>query len=144
MLDLSHVDSDTLKVRISCTADLWKLDYAGLDFSSDEYIQTTEIAPSSAITTTGHNVTNLLAKTDDNYFVQTRGDSTIVTFRAPPLAPGLERTVFAHTTAYFHSWFYNDAEERDAFRTASFTVPGLGPRVTLPQWKKKQMAEAGK
>jgi hypothetical protein len=62
----------------------------------------TVVSPTLARTGTGRDVLADLFRSDDRYYAMpTTEDRATVEFKAPPAAPGAERSVFLHTRGWY-------------------------------------------
>jgi hypothetical protein len=97
-LDLSHVSSNTVNVKLVSGVLFWEIDYAGMDFTPDSKIVSKIVSLDSAVDETGKDVSMLLINDDDRYLVQPFiNNEARLTFKVPPLDPGTERSVFLHS-----------------------------------------------
>jgi len=100
-LDVSRVKGDQVHIRLQPPAGFWAINSAAIDFSSDQNLAVNRIAPQSARTSGGKDVSPELQATDGSYYTATKGDSVSVGFDAPPQRPGMSRTVFLHSNGYY-------------------------------------------
>jgi len=100
-LDVSRVKGDQVHIRLQPPAGFWAIDSAALDFSPDQNLAVNRIAPQSARTSAGKDVSPELQATDGSYYTAMKGDSVSVGFDAPPVRPGMSRTVFLHSNGYY-------------------------------------------
>jgi hypothetical protein len=134
LLNLNGVPGDTVKIKLECTTDLWKIDQVYLDYSSDADVTVHEFSPTSAITDDGMDVSNLLAQDDDQYYAMMLGQSAKVSFDIPPAAPGINRTYILKTKGYYHQWFDSHGEDHVAEVDRILAEPMYGSKVFLPLW----------
>ena len=138
LLNLDGVDGDTVKIKLECTTDLWKIDQVYLDYSSDADVTVREFSPTSAITDDGRDVSGLLAKDDDQYYAMMLGQSATVSFDIPPAAPGVNRIYILKTKGYYHQWFDSHGEDHVAEVDRILVEPMYGSKVFLPLWKEQK------
>ncbi len=138
LLNLNGVAGDTVKIKLECTTDLWKIDEVYLDYSSDADVVVQEFSPVSAITDDGRDVSGLLAKDDDQYYAMMLGQSAKVSFDIPPAAPGVNRTYVLKTKGYYHQWFDSHGEDHAAEVDRILAEPMYGSKVFLPLWKEQK------
>jgi hypothetical protein len=102
-LDVSGVQSDQVHIRLQPPAGFWAINSAAIDFSPEQNLKVNRAAPQSARTNTdaGKDVLAELQASDGRYYRATRGDSAEIGFAAPPLQPGMTRTVFLHSNGYY-------------------------------------------
>jgi len=100
-LDVSRVKGDQVHIRLQPPAGFWAINSAALDFSPDQNLAVNRIAPRSARTSAGKDVSPELQATDGSYYTAMKGDSVSVGFDAPPVRPGMSRTVFLHSNGYY-------------------------------------------
>jgi hypothetical protein len=135
LLNLSGVAGDTVKIKLECTTDLWKIDQVYLDYSSDADITVQEFSPTSAITEDGREVSALLSQDDRQYYAMMLGESAKVSFDIPPVAPGINRTYVLKTKGYYHQWFDSHGEDHVAEVDRILAEPMYGSKIFLPLWK---------
>jgi hypothetical protein len=138
LLDLNEIGGDTVKIKLECTTDLWKIDQVYLDYSSDADVTVHEFSPTSAITDDGRDVSSLLAQDDDQYYAMMLGQSAKVSFDIPPAAPGVNRTYVLKTRGYYHQWFDSHGEDHVAEVDRILAEPMYGSKVFLPLWKEQK------
>lgn len=74
--------AQTVNIKLICGFQFWEVDYAGVDFSSDQPIQVTRLKPSSAVDKNGKSVLPALMQNDKKYLAQPKaGDYAILTYR---------------------------------------------------------------
>lgn len=101
-LDLSKVKGEQIRVKLSTGFKFWEIDYVGMDFTPDQAVQVQTLAPVSAVDRTGADLTAALRADDALYYDQPNvGDEAVVTFPAPPLQPGLKRSVLLHSKGHY-------------------------------------------
>jgi hypothetical protein len=100
-IDLSGVDSDTLKIKLESGSYFWDIDYVGIDFTKNLELKMFDMSLQNAVNNKEENITNLLKEDDSAYYVQPNvGDDAILTFSAPKAASSL-RSVFLHSKGYY-------------------------------------------
>ena len=100
-LDVSHVKGDQVHIRLQPPAGFWAINSIAIDFSPDQHLEVNRIAPQSARTSAGKDVSPELQATDGSYYTAMKGDSVFVEFGAPAKRPGMSRTVFLHSNGYY-------------------------------------------
>jgi hypothetical protein len=102
LLDVADVDGEELRVLLAPPAGLWRFDWFGVDYSDDKAFRLQEIAPTSAVTDDGEDVTSALDSTDRVYHVMPEtGQGATLEFPVPPVTSDTERTVFAKVWGYY-------------------------------------------
>jgi hypothetical protein len=101
-LDLSDVDGERVRVRLSATAGLWMVDRAALEPGSVLVEPDAELLPQRARDERGSDVLPLLLAADGRRYVmpdlENRAD---LSFAAPPPKPGWDRSVLLEATGYY-------------------------------------------
>ena len=93
-LDVPSEASPTLRVRLSSAPAHWMVDAVSIDYSEPTGTRSIEVAAQRALDHRGRDVRDLLASGDGRrYVMPTTSDWAVVDFPAPPLRPGLERTL---------------------------------------------------
>lgn len=101
-LTLTASVGDTVTIRLDGGALFWSIDYVALDTSPDLPLHVTELRPRSAQADDGRDVKDLLAAADGHFQVlPDTGSSVLLTYDAPPVPPGLGRTVVARASGYY-------------------------------------------
>ncbi len=138
LLNLNGVAGDTVKIKLECTTDLWKIDQVYLDYSSDADVAVREFSPTTAITDDGRDVSGLLAQDDNQYYAMMLGQSAKVSFDIPPAALGINRTYILKTKGYYHQWFDSHGEDHVAEVDRILSEPMYGSKIFLPLWKEQK------
>lgn len=92
---------ERVSIRLGATPLFWEIDQVELAPLTDEPVPPSSISPRSALRSTGEDVTDLVAERDGRHLVLTPGQRVDVQYPAPPLAPGMERTVLASLRGYY-------------------------------------------
>lgn len=95
--------AQTVNVKLTCGFQFWEVDYAGVDFSSDQPLQVTRLKPSSAVDKNGKSVLPAIMQNDKTYLAQPKaGDYAILTYRfnRQPTS-GNAFSVVLHTSGYY-------------------------------------------
>jgi len=110
-LDVSQAIGDRLHLRLEPPAGFWSLNSFAVSYGTeravvvdtdDPAVTVTRLSPIRAFQYDGSDVLAELVAPDDAYHVLPRtGDWAEVTFRAPPVPPGLERTTFVHARGWY-------------------------------------------
>jgi len=102
-IDLSMVQTDTFKVKLSYGFMFWDIDEVAIDFSANQPVTITTLPVQTATDQYGCNVSTYLQQDDTIYYHQPYvGDEATVTFACPPLLQGLQRTLILHSKGYYH------------------------------------------
>jgi len=101
-LDLSHIRGDSVRIRIRPPYGFWALNSFALAYHTAGQFRVTTLTPIAARTSDGRDVLADLVSSDERYYEMPHtGDYGFVRYVAPPLAPGMTRTVFAHARGYY-------------------------------------------
>ena len=122
-LDLSEISGENLKVKLSTGFYFWEVDYAGMDYSPDEPIETKYATPAFAEFNT-YNVSNAALDNDDSlYVVQNNvGDVLDLKFETQ-FNNDTETMVFLEVSGYYtHIRDFKTLPEFEALKT--FKNPG--------------------
>ena len=102
-LKLNNVYGNKVQVKLETGFMFWEVDYVGIDFTKNIDLELEYINPSVALDQYGNDVTDLLNKTDENYFVQPNiGDEVIVNFPIKELNGELNHSVFLKNRGYYN------------------------------------------
>mgnify|MGYP001178249109 CR=1 FL=1 len=98
MIDLAGITGNRVNIKLVSGVLFWDLDFAGMDFSSKEEFVKTMVTLEAASDEQGHDVTSRLLRDDDSYLIQPLvNNEASLSFKAPPFAEGMERTVYLHS-----------------------------------------------
>ncbi len=123
-----------LRVRLECTADLWRIDQIGVDESIDMPVKCVTVRAATATGSRGADCTPLVANRDDSYLTSLMGDTVLLSYPVPSLANGMHRTVFVQAAGYYHHWSSLDGPDNSAEVDNVLAIPGYGARTYLPLW----------
>ena len=102
VLDISAVTGDTVNLRLRPARGFWAFNSFAADYTTDAPLRVDTLVARSAQDAKRGDVSMLLATADGRYQeLPVPGDFAIVTFDAPPIRPGLERTVLLHSAGYY-------------------------------------------
>ena len=148
VLDVSDVPGEVLRIRIRPPVNFWMVNSLAVDYSEDSPVRVTEIAAGSAIDHAGRDARAVLAATDGLYLESPNpGERTELVFAAPPLEPGLERTVLLKASGYYQVHLEASGEPRTGLIARVLDEPGFAARYSLREYRKWAagvMAESGK
>lgn len=90
-----------LKVKMEYGSFLWEIDYAAVDYSTNEEVKSYTVPIKTAISEDQKDVTSLILNDDLNYYTQPSMDNAaIVTFDLPELTDQ-ERTIILHSKGWY-------------------------------------------
>jgi hypothetical protein len=124
----------SFRVRLECTADLWRIDRIAVDESTDLELACTSVAPAHVTGSAREDALCLLAQRDEKYLMTLPGDSVVLSYPVPPLAEGKYRSAFVKATGYYHHWSSFAGTENMAEVDSIIGIPGYGARKYLPLW----------
>jgi hypothetical protein len=102
VLPLKDTPDNVLTVRLQGGTFFWMIDYAAVDYSEDYAVNVQALAPYEALDHNGRDVKQSLLGADGDYFAMPEpGNYATVIFPAPPIKPGLERSLFMQSTGYY-------------------------------------------
>jgi hypothetical protein len=131
-LDLSGVDGERVRVRLSATAGLWLVDQAALEPGSVRVEADAELLPESARDETGTDVLPLLLKADGRrYVMPDRQNRADLRFPAPPRRAGWDRSVLLKSTGYYLIHVTPRGEPRFELMERLVNEPGAYGRFAL-------------
>lgn len=100
-LDLSSVVGDTVLVRLESAPALWLVDRVAMDFTADGPLTVHELPLVSARDRAGNDVAPLISAADGLDYVMEPGDAAEVSFRAPALGAGMERSFLLRSSGWY-------------------------------------------
>jgi len=101
LLDLSRVQGDLVRVRLSSIPSFWLVDRVALAAESAAPVVVQEVQLTSASDSTGQDLRPLLRHFDERTYRMTRGTVAELSFPDPPRTAGLERTYLARTSGWY-------------------------------------------
>ncbi len=135
-LDLSRVKGDPLRIKLSSGFLFWEIDYVGLDFSAAQRVVEHHLAPVAAIVQNGRDMLAALSADDTLYYHQPNiGDEASVRFPAPPLTPGLQRSLILHAKGHYQI-LREPTPGRPSIRyLKQFQQPNAFPKFARSRWQ---------
>ncbi len=101
-LDLRRVKGEQLNIRVRPPKGFWAFNSLGVDYSSDQGVQTQVLHPVEARDSVGRDRLAEILSSDNSYYEMPNiGDQGTIAFKAPPAKAGLKRTVFLHARGYY-------------------------------------------
>jgi hypothetical protein len=101
-LDLDDVGTDKVWLKIAPACGYWLIDRLALDFSEDAPIEGVEVDAEAVDSPDAAEALKALAVEDGStLFLGEAGSQSILTFSAPPLKEGMERTLFLRTVSCY-------------------------------------------
>lgn len=102
-VDIRKIEGEEVVIKLETGFMFWEVDYAGIDFTENVPLNIKYINTYEAVDGNNTNVTDLLLKADQNYFVQPNiGDAVIVNFKTSALSAELYRTCFLKNKGYYN------------------------------------------
>lgn len=142
-LDVSRAQGDSVRIRIQPPYGYWALNYFGLDYSVEQDVAVTILAPLSARDAAGDGVLSSLLAADDSYYTMPQlGDFGYITFAAPDRVPGLERTLLLHSRGYYRQHLSRQGDPQLAVIRELTTVPGAAVRLAAQRFAERQAPRA--
>lgn len=135
-LDLGNIKEKTVRIRLECALDLWRIDAVSIDYSDDEKIEIRELTPRSAITEDKINVAEQIRHADSSYFSTLPGQYATVEFDAVPLVPGKARSFVLNSSGYYYTWIDDMPEYHGDLADKIMATPGLGGKLYYDEWKR--------
>ncbi len=145
-LDLSRVSGEVLEVRLHPPTGYWDIDFAALDTARGAPPVLTTLNILAADPVADQDARALLEKEDGRYLVMAEtGQRSGVVFEAPPLAPGMTRTVFSRSTGFYRIETDRTGPRQAAQLDSLWLQPGYGVKLAERlQAAMSQRAAAGK
>ena len=122
-IDLSEISDENIKVRLSTGFYFWEVDYAGMDYSLDEPIETKYATP-SFVEFNDHNVSNGALNNDDSLYVVQNNVGDVLDLKfATQFNSATETMVFLEVSGYYsHIRDFKTLPEFETLKT--FRNPG--------------------
>lgn len=101
-VELSDIQGDEIEVKIETGFMFWEMDYAGMDFTSNQKLSIDILKPTVAAGTGHKDWTAALKEADKNYMAQDSvGQVTEITYPSVKHNDEQAQTVFLHTRGYY-------------------------------------------
>jgi hypothetical protein len=140
-LDVSRARGPQLRIRLRPALGYWAFNSFAVDYTPDEPVVVTRVAPSSARDNQGRNVLAELAAADESRNVMPAiGDQVSIAYPAPPARAGLSRTVFLHSRGYYRLHLPETGEPEVAALESLRSEPGAAVRFAADryaEWKRQ-------
>ncbi|MEI6575392.1 MAG: hypothetical protein WCO63_04365 [Bacteroidota bacterium] len=101
-IDLRDVDQETVKLKLVCGYNFWEVDYASLDFTVNQAASVYTCSASNVVSDQGHNFTERVNKTDDQFLDMNKGEDARLSFSCPVDYSPSDYSVFLHTNGYYN------------------------------------------
>lgn len=139
ILPVGDIPGETLRIKLRPPVNFWMVNSLAVDYGEDTALETTELVAATAVDRSGRDVRPELAATDGSYLVSPdRGDRTEIVFDAPPLKPGLQRTLFVKASGYYRSHIDATGTPRLDLAERVLTEPGFAARYSFREYLKWQ------
>jgi len=126
-LDMSHVTGDQVRLRLRPPSGFWAFNSFAIDYTADLPARVTKLEPVRARDAAGRDLLPALRAADGQYYeMHEVGEQATVAFKAPPSAPGMERTLFLHSRGYYHMHIPESSPPDFAEFQKILTEPGAG------------------
>jgi hypothetical protein len=136
-LNLTDIDTDTVKIRFKSLVGVQGVDYVFIDYSEDEEIEVTQIQPSSVIGGEKEKILN----DDSEYLILESGDCMYVRFPELPASDNRSRTYLISDNGYYLHNYNNDVdytEELEELVNQIFNDELFASRYFMPQFFSEQ------
>lgn len=133
-IDIPNTFLQTIKIKVETVFRFWEIDYAALDITAQTDIQSTWVAPSKALLSTGDNVIDKISATDKDYLSLT--GNTYLDLQYNNLTGKNENdTYFLCGTGYYHQSPVN-TNNPDVAALSKFRNPGHFQTFSLQEFEK--------
>jgi hypothetical protein len=140
-LDLRGVEGDSVRIRIRPPRGFWALGYFAMDFSPDRPVAVDTVAPRAA---SAPDVLGAVSAADTLYYAMPHtGDRATLEFPAPPLRPGLERSVVLHSRGWYRLHLDPAGASDPALVRRLMEVPGAAVEYSASRYRQWPMARLG-
>jgi hypothetical protein len=100
-LDLTGIPGDTLRMRLTAPASFWLVDSVGIDCGIEHSFSSQALTMQDAIDRKGFPLRDVLVSADGRELQLETGDSVELSFIAPPIVPGKERSYILRSTGWY-------------------------------------------
>lgn len=110
-LDLSRIQSEDFKIKLTYGHLFWEIDQLAMDFTPDISVDRTSLNLINAVSLEGTEISALIADDDSEYYVQSViGDQAEISYEFIPRVNGLQRTFILHSKGHYKVIRENDNE----------------------------------
>lgn len=145
VVDLTGVEGDVLRIRLTPPAMFWAINSIAVNYEDDQQVSAQDLEAIEAMDASGTDIRAALNKTDQVYYAMPKnGDRAELTFKAPVLKPGRERTVMAKVSGYYDIHLDAQGGTRMDVLGRLQNEPGFAGRYGLDEylkWKKELEAK---
>jgi hypothetical protein len=142
-LDVSRASGGELRIRLRPPAGFWAFNSFAIDYGPEAPLSVTRIPLQTAHDERGADLLPALTAADDRYYeMDTVGERAFVTFPAPALQPGRDRTLFLHSRGYYRMHVPEGGEPNHAAFETILTEPGAGARLSAQAYAALKQAQA--
>lgn len=143
-LDTSRALGDEVRLRIRPPGGFWALNSFRIDWGQGRELEVRKERPIEARDHRGVDRLGELAASDDRFYAMpTTDDRAFLSFRAPDVPAGMERTVFLHSRGYYQLHLPPGGEpDRETIRRIT-DVPGAAARFAADRyaaWRSQRVA----
>jgi hypothetical protein len=132
-LNLTDIDTDTVKIRFKSLVGVQGVDYVFIDYSEDEEIEVTQIIPSSV---TGGEKEKIL-NDDSEYLILENGDCIYISFPELPTSENRSKTYLISDNGYYlgnYNNVVNYTEEVEELLNQIFNDEIFASRYFMPKF----------
>jgi len=141
VLDVTGARGPQLRIRLRPAVGYWAFNSFAVDYTPDEPVVVTRVAPSSARDKQGGDMLAELAAADESWNIMPAiGDQVSIAYPAPPARTGLSRTVFLHSRGYYRLHLPETGEPELAVLERLRSEPGAAARFAADryaEWKQQ-------
>jgi hypothetical protein len=131
-IDLSAVQSTTLKMRLEFPVGFWAINAVKISYNDQSPSMVTELAPSKAIGHSGQALMDVLSQSDQKYYAMpTTSDWAHISFKAIPLKKGFKRSFVLKSNGYYTIHMNPTGKRQDALIEHIKNTPGAYGQFTL-------------
>jgi hypothetical protein len=143
VLDVSDVQGEILRLKLTPPTQFWNIDYLAVDYSDDMAVDIRQLSPESAGNRTDPAVCDLLRANDDRYFVLPSGGAPAeLVFPAPAGKPGLERTIVLGASGYYDIHLEASGEPQPDLLKKILAEPGSTLEYAREVYEREKKNEA--
>ncbi|MBK8566007.1 MAG: hypothetical protein IPN76_22365 [Saprospiraceae bacterium] len=131
-IDLSAVQSTTLKMRLEFPVGFWAINAVKISYNDQSPTLVNELAPSKAVGHSGQDLMEALSQPDQKYYTMpTTSDWAHVSYKAIPLKKGFKRSFVIKSNGYYNIHMNPTGKRQDALIEHIKNTPGAYGQFTL-------------
>jgi hypothetical protein len=141
-MDVSDIPGDRLVLKMNPPKGFWSIDYLAVEYDNDATVSPQILDIASASGQDGRDIRPQLAVTDSTWYIMPKiGDWADISFEAPAVKSGSQRSIFLQTTGYYDIQIDRSQPEQTALLNRILREPGAIVSYSMQrylEWHRQQ------